>query len=151
MGTRAASVQAFLSQKKLAIVGASRSGQKFGNAIMNDLSARGYTLFPVHKEATMIGDRKCYPSLTELPEEVGGVIVVVKPEQTAQVVRDAHAAGIKRVWLQQGAQSDEAIAFCNENGMDVVSRECILMFAEPVESVHRFHRFFKRLFGKMPA
>jgi predicted CoA-binding protein len=147
----AATARTFVSQKKLAIAGVSRSGKKFGNAIMKELASKGYEIFPVHPEAEVIDGRKCARSFADLSEPVGGVIVNVKPEQAISVVRGAHAAGITRVWLQQGAQSDEAIAFCGEHGMDVVSRQCILMFAEPVDSIHKFHRFFKRLFGGMPA
>lgn len=147
----AASVDAFVSQKKLALVGASRSGQKMGNAILRELGAKGYTVYPVHPEAATINGTPAFASFAELPEPVGGAIVCVKPEQTEQVVRDAKQAGIERVWLQQGAESAQAVAFCEENGIDAITKECILMFAEPVESIHKFHRFFKRLFGRMPA
>lgn len=147
----AASVTAFVGERKLALVGASRSGQKMGNAILKELGEKGYTVHPVHPEAEYISDRKCYRSLSELPERVGGVIVVVKPDRATAVVREAADAGIPRVWLQQGAESDEALAICEQRGIDVVAKECILMFAEPVTSIHRFHRFFKRIFGRMPA
>lgn len=149
--TSAASVEAFVSQKKLALVGASRAGNKMGNAILRELTAKGYTMYPIHPEAETIGDQPAFASLGELPDEVGGAIVCVKPERTAQVVREAKQAGIERVWLQQGAESPEAVSFCEQNGVDAITKECILMFAEPVESIHRFHRFFKRLFGGMPA
>jgi uncharacterized protein len=149
--TSAATVDAFMAEKTLAIAGVSRSGQKFGNSIMKELGAKGYTLLPVHPEADEIDGHPCARSLGELTQPVGGVIVVVKPEQAIQVVRDAHAAGIPRVWFQQGSQSNKAIEFCRQNGMEVVSKLCILMFAEPVESIHAFHRFLKRVFGTMPA
>jgi len=59
--------------------------------------------------------------------------------------------GIKSVWFQQGSSSDEAIKFCEEKGMSVVSGECIFMFAEPVDSIHKFHRWIWKIFGKLPA
>lgn len=149
--TSAASVEGFVGQKKLAIVGASRSGEKMGNVILNELTAKGYTVYPVHPEANRIGEQTAYRSLQELPEPVGGVVISVKPERTAEIIRDAHEAGITRAWIQQGAQTDDALAACDRYGMDAVSGECILMFAEPVQSIHRFHRFFRRVFGRMPA
>ncbi len=36
------------------------------------------------------------------------------------------------MWMQQGSQSDAALAFCGDNGIEAVSKRCILMFAEPV-------------------
>lgn len=148
---RATSVQDFVRQKKLALVGASRSGQKFGNTILNELKGKGYTVYPIHPDAESISGDACYASFAALPEAVGGVIVSVKPERTSGVVRDAHEAGITRVWIQQGAESSDAIAYCEEQGVDVITGECFLMFAEPVESIHRFHRFVKRILGRMPA
>jgi len=74
----------------------------------------------------------------------------VPPAETEQVVQEAAAAGIRRVWMQQGAESEAAIRFCEEHGMSVVHGECILMFAQPVDSVHRLHRWIWRLLGKLP-
>jgi hypothetical protein len=52
------------------------------------------------------------------------------------VARDAAAAGIRHVWLQQGAQSPEIVALCDQLGLETVAGECILMFAKPT-GVHR--------------
>jgi predicted CoA-binding protein len=43
----------------------------------------------------------------------------------------SHRAGITKVWMQQGSQSDAAIEYCQQNGIEVVSKRCIMMFAEP--------------------
>jgi len=82
---------------------------------------------------------------------VGGVVVCVPPARTEQVVRDAHRAGIRRVWMQQGAESQAAIRFCEESGIALVHGECILMFAEPAALFHRVHRWIWRLLGRLPA
>jgi predicted CoA-binding protein len=143
-------VDDFVAQRNLAVVGVSRQGKKFGNYALRELKQRGYRVFPVHPLAEAIEGDRCYPNFRELPEPVGGVLVVVPPAQTPQVVRDAAAAGIKRVWMQQGAASPEAIQFCQENGLSEVHGECILMFAQPVKSFHNLHRWVWRLLGKLP-
>jgi uncharacterized protein len=143
-------VDDFLAQRTLAVVGVSRQGKKFGNYAFRELKVRGYRVFPVHPLAEAIEGDRCYPSLGQLPEPVGGVVVVVPPAQTGQVVRDAASAGIQRVWMQQGAASPEAIQFCRENGISEVHGECILMFAQPVKSFHNVHRWVWRLLGKLP-
>jgi len=143
-------VSDFVSRRTLALVGVSRSGKKFGNAAYRELTAKGYTVYPVHPEAETIEGARCWPSLAALPKPVDGVVVVVPPAQTAAVVRDARAVGIPRVWMQQGAESAEAIAFCEEHGIPVVHHECILMFAEPLGWFHRAHRGLWRLLGKLP-
>jgi hypothetical protein len=148
--TRKALVDDFVSQKTLAVVGVSRNTRKFGNMAYRQLRARGYRLFPVNPNVDRIEDDRCYPSLNALPEKVDGVLVVVPPKETEKIVRDADAAGIKRVWMQQGAESEEAIRFCEERGLKEVHGECILMFSEPVNSFHKLHRTIMRFFGRLP-
>lgn len=148
--TKKVDVDEFLNQEKLAVVGVSRKKSKFGNAIFRELKKKGFDVYPINAHADTIEGEKCYPDLKSLPETVGGAVIVVPPAQTEQVVKDAKDAGIPRVWMQQGAQSDAAIAFCKENNISVVAKECILMFVEPVESIHKFHRWLWKIFGKLP-
>jgi uncharacterized protein len=143
-------VEDFIAQKTLALAGASRGGKKFGNSVLKELRDKGYTVYPVHPEAKDIDGVVCAPSLAALPAEVGGLVLIVKPSESEKLVREAHAAGIRRVWMQQGAESAAAIAFCRDNGIDVVFGECLLMFTEPVQSVHSFHRWVWKIFGKLP-
>ncbi|MFB3920353.1 MAG: CoA-binding protein [Terriglobia bacterium] len=140
----------FVAQRRLAIVGVSRRGRKFGNFAFRELRSKGYRMFPVHPQAETIEGERCYASLSALPEPVDGILVVVPPAQTEQVVRDAAAAGIRRVWMQQGAESPAAVQFCRENGVREVHGECILMFVEPAAWWHRAHRWVWGLLGKLP-
>ena len=148
--TTRASIEGFLGEKTLAIAGVSRSGKGFGNSVLADLMGKGYEVLPVHPSADEVRGVRAYSSLADLPDGVGGLILVVPPAQTEMLVRQAKDAGIHRVWMQQGAESTEAIRFCNENGIDAVHGECIMMFAQPT-GVHRFHRWLNRVFGKLPA
>ena len=149
--TTKATVEDFIAQRTLAVVGVSRGGKKFGNMARKALKAKGYRVFPINPHAERIEDERCYPNLRSLPEPVDGVLIVVPPAETEQVVQAAAAAGIRRVWMQQGAESEAAIRFCEEHGLSVVHGECLLMFARPVDSVHRLHRWIWRLLGKLPV
>jgi len=148
--TTKARIEDFIAQRTLAVVGVSRGGKKFGNLAFKALKAKGYRVFPINPNAESIEGERCYPNLKSLPEPVDGVLVVVPPAETERVVREAAAAGIRRVWMQQGAESEAAIRFCEANGLSVVHDECILMFAQPVVSVHRLHRWVWGLLGKLP-
>ncbi|NOY06371.1 MAG: CoA-binding protein, partial [Chlorobi bacterium] len=59
--------------------------------------------------------------------------------------------GIRRIWMQQGAESEEAIRFCEEHGINVVHGECIMMFMEDPAFMHRAHRWVWKLLGKLPS
>lgn len=137
-------IEEFVAQPALALVGASRSGRKFGNIALRELRARGYRVYPVHPLAATIDGVRCWPGFRELPEAVGGVIVVVSPDSAVPVVRDAAAAGITRVWIQQGGSSPYLLKVCDDLGLRTVSDECILMYAAPT-GIHRAHRWIHDL------
>jgi uncharacterized protein len=143
-------IQDFVSQKTLALAGASRNEKAFSSMVKRELTAKGYRILPVNPHAQTVGGERCYPSLSALPEKVGGVLVCTSPSETESVVRDAAAQGIKRVWLQQGAESPAALALAREKGVQVISGKCIMMFAEPVSSIHGVHRWFAKVFGQLP-
>ncbi len=41
-------VEEFLSQKKLAVVGVSHTGKKFSNIVYKELKSKGFQVFPVN-------------------------------------------------------------------------------------------------------
>lgn len=144
-------VEEFLNQKRIAIVGVSHNKRKFGNAIHSELKKKGYEIFPVNPRLNVTEGNKCYPSLSSLPDGVDSVIISVAPDKTMSVVEEAKSAGMKKIWIQRGSQSLEAIKFCKENNIDVVSGECILMFSEPAMFIHRAHRWIHKITGKLPV
>ena len=141
-------VQDFIEHKKIAIVGASRSGNKFGNTAAKELKERGYEVFYVHPEASDIDGQPAYPNLETVKEKAQSVWISVSAEQGADVLRDAAKAGLTRVWLQQGADSPELLKLGQELDLKLVSGKCILMYADPVRSFHKFHQVIWKLIGK---
>jgi uncharacterized protein len=150
MAVTGESIHRFVSDKKIAVVGVSATGKGFGSFAYTELKKRGYRVMAVHPTASSFQGDRCWSNFASLPEPVERALVVVKPEATESVVRDAAAAGVRRVWLQQGAESPAALRAAEELGLDVVHGQCILMFAEPVGSFHGFHRWIWKLIGKIP-
>ncbi len=142
-------IQDFIQGKRIAIVGVSRSGKKFGNTIYAELKARGYQVSIVHPKAQEIDGEPCFPNLAALRGKIDGVVICVSPDQAGEVLREAVQAGVKNIWLQQGAQSPEVLAQARQLGVNPVAGKCILMYAQPVRSFHRFHRGFMQLFGQL--
>ncbi len=144
-------VRDFVAQKRLALAGASRSGKKFGNVLLRELKGQGYDVVPVHPEVAELEGLACARSLAALEGRVDGVVVVTPPREAVRLVGEAAAAGIRRVWLQQGAGSDEAARVARESGVSLVHGHCLLMFLPGVRGFHRFHRRLWSLLGKLPA
>jgi uncharacterized protein len=147
--TTMAGITKFLDQKTLAIVGVSRSEKKFSNRLYKVLKSKGYQLFGVNPNTDSIDGESCFSNIQSLPQQVNGVVIVVPPNQTEKVVKDAAAAGINHIWIQQGAESPGAIDFCKKNGINVIHNHCILMFAEP-SLPHKCHRYVWKALGKLP-
>jgi predicted CoA-binding protein len=143
-------IDALLAQKTLAVVGVSRNEKKFGHLIFLRLKELGYQVIPVNPQADTIGGERCYPSLAALPEPVGGAIILTPPAETERVVREAQAAGISRLWLQQQADSPAAIRYCEEQQLEAVYGHCLLMYLQPHKFPHSFHRWIWTVLGKMP-
>ncbi len=143
-------IEAFMQQKSLAVVGASRQKDKFGNLVYRELKKAGYKVYAINPHADMLEGDRCYAGLGALPEKPGGIIVLLPPAKTIPIIEEAARLGIKNLWLQQGADSPEGEKRGSELNLEMVSGECIFMYIEPVQSVHAMHRFFRRLLGKMP-
>lgn len=141
-------IEEFVQARRMAVVGVSRSDKKFGSTIYTELKTRGFDVYGVNPELKQIGADPCYPNLAALSGKVDGVVICLPPQKSAQVMREAVAAGITKIWLQQGAQSLETSKAARELGVTPVEGKCILMYAGEVKSFHGVHKFFARLFGQ---
>jgi uncharacterized protein len=139
----------FLKCKKLAFVGLSRSGKKFGNTIYSELAKRGYELYPLHKEEKEINGVICYPDLTSIKDKIEGVLINTSPKNVIPILEEAAALGIKNIWLQSGAESTEVYETAQRLNLPIVTKNCMLLHAEPVKGFHKFHRVIAKLFGKL--
>ena len=148
--TKQADIQDFLDQKTFAVVGVSRSGKKFANMAYKALKEKGYKVFAINPKAADIEGEPCYKDIKSLPQQIDGIVIVVKPQETEKVINDAIAVEISRVWIQQGAESPEAINLCESNSIKVIHHQCIMMFLKPEGFPHNIHRFINTALGKMP-
>lgn len=117
----------FVNRRLWAVVGASQDRNKYGNRVFRSLRQAGYNVYPVNPSAAEVEGAPAYASLADLPELPEVVNLVVPPAITEQVVRQAHELGLTRIWMQPGAESDEAIGFCETHGMQLVYGDCAMV------------------------
>ncbi len=120
-------VKDFLKQKRFAVVGSFRNETKFAYRILKSLTALGYVVFPVNAHLSKVEGRPCYGTISDIPYSVDVVDIVTPPPVTEGIIRECLRKGIKRVWLQPGAESQAAIKFCNDNDIKVVHSICIML------------------------
>jgi predicted CoA-binding protein len=148
-------IHRFLDLERVAVVGVSRDRRQLANAIARQLRDGGRTVFAVNdsleESSTVLDELPAYRTLGEIPDPVEGVVVVVPARRSAEVVRDALALGITKIWLHKGigpsSVSVDALAAATEAHAEVVPGACPMMFVEPVHGIHRLHR---RLAGQAP-
>ena len=144
-------VEGFLSHRRLALVGASRAGKGFGNTVLRDLRQKGYDVIPVHPGADVVDGVECVSSIADLPAGVEACVLVVPPPLTERLVEEAAEHGIGWIWMQQGAESAEAVRRAEAAGIEAVHGHCILMFASPTGLVHRVHHWLWAVLGRLPG
>lgn len=117
----------FLKQNSFAVVGSFRNDEKIAYKIFRDLTRKGYKVFPVNPSISQVDGEVCYKSITDIPFEVKVVNLVTPPSVTELIVKECLKKWIKMIWMQPGAESQEAIDFCRLNNISVVHGVCVMM------------------------
>lgn len=154
--TLAEKVEDFLSQQRIAVAGVSRTGKATGNAIYKRLRDKGYEAIAVNPNADEIEGEPCYRNVKAIPGKVDGVIVVTRPKDTEQIVRDCAEADIRRVWMHHGIHgggtsvSEPAVQYCNQHNITVITGVCPLMFGKPSDGFHRLLKRWYQITKQLP-
>lgn len=123
-----ATIDDFLAGQVFAVVGASTNREKYGNKVLRCYLQNDLVAWPVHPRETEIEGVACAADLASLPEPVHGVSIITPPAVTEDIVKAAAEAGIKRVWMQPGAESNEAISMAKDLGLSVIAGgPCLLV------------------------
>lgn len=147
-------IERFLSQKRIAMVGISRERQHISTILFEEFCRRGCEVIPVNPNSPEIMGRRCFASIKDIQPVPDAVLLLTAPAVTNSVVRDCAEVGVKRIWMYRGAGHGsvdaEAVEFCRDQGIELVPGQCPLMFLSPVRGVHRFHRFISKMTGHYP-
>jgi predicted CoA-binding protein len=144
------SINLFMQQPHIAVVGVSRNKNKFGNTVYRTLKKKGINVLPVNPHLTHFEGDKCFSNIQTLPPDVKALFVNTPPESTIKIVESAYKKGIQHLWLQQGSSNDEVLKYLEGKEINYVADRCIMMFAEPVGSFHGIHRFLSKITGNFP-
>jgi predicted CoA-binding protein len=111
----------------VAVVGLSSKPDRPSYSVARYLQEHGYRIVPVNPAETEVLGERAYPTLLDVPKEVGIEVVDVfrRPEHTPEVARQAVEIGAKLLWLQEGIVNDEAARIATEGGLDVIMGVCM--------------------------
>ena len=106
--------------KVVAVIGASNDRRKFGNRAVRAYQQQGHTVVPINPHETEVEGLKAYASILDVPGTVDMASFYVQPEIGEQVIADVAAKGVREVWLNPGADSDEVIARARALGIQPI-------------------------------
>lgn len=124
------SIRNFFESASFAVVGATDRPEKWGYRVFKRLLKLERPVYPIHPKVKEIDGIHVYESLSLLPSIPEAVNLIVNPSVTEKVVEECLRLGIKKVWMQPGAESETAVEFCRKNGIDVVYHDCVLIHSE---------------------
>jgi predicted CoA-binding protein len=128
-------IEAFLNGAPHAVVGASTDRSKYGNKVLRAFLQNDRTVLPVNPKADKVEGLKSYPDLSSLPVTAHGISVITPPEVTETIVEEAAHLGIRHVWLQPGAENEQAISRGKELELNLIAGgPCILVTLRYKES-----------------
>ncbi len=123
--------------KSIAVIGASRSKEKVGYAIMHNLVVNEFqgTIYPVNPSAESVHSVKCYPSISKVPDKVDLAIIVVPASKTLDVVEECGKKGVKGLvvitagFKETGGDGEdlekELVSIVKKYGMRMIGPNCM--------------------------
>ena len=139
----------FLSTKRIAVTGVSRTGHAHGaNTVFKRLRDRGSHVFAVNPNAAQVEDTRSYPDIASIPAGVEAVVIGTAADKAEATMRECVELGITRVWMHRaygpGSVSDPAAAYGREHGVTVIDGGCPLMFGPTADLGHKALRMICR-------
>ncbi len=104
--------------RSIAIIGASANPEKSGNKAVRAYIQQGWTVYPINPKETTIENLPVYKSVREIPNHVDEASVYLAPHLVPAVLQEIAAKGIKKVWLNPGTESDDAVERAEELGLE---------------------------------
>lgn len=145
----------FLAHRRFAFVGVSRSPDDFSRHLLRELLNRDYDVVPVNPALAEVEGRRCYRRVQEIAPPVEAALLMTAPLVSERVVLECAQAGIKLVWLHEGAGAGAAspltLATCKAHHMATITGACPYMYLPNAGGLHRIHGFFRRHFGRWAA
>jgi predicted CoA-binding protein len=121
-------IETFLSAETFAVAGASANRDKYGNKVLRALTESGRQIYPLNPKEAEIEGLPAYATLTDLPIVPQSLSIITPPAVTRQIVRQAVAEGVKSVWMQPGAEDEQASQIARDAGLNVIDDgSCVLV------------------------
>lgn len=114
-------------ETRIAVAGASNNPEKYGNIIVRNLRAKGYTVVPLNPREPTVDGIPAFRSVRDLDAPVDLLVVVTPPPATLRILGEAAEAGVGAVWLQDGSFDAAVLEFAERAPFRTVHRACVMV------------------------
>ena len=132
-------LDAFFNPRSVAIIGATKKVDKAGHVIFKNFSTnkmRGVfkgELYPVNLNEDSILGFKCYPSLTQIPDEVDLIVIIVPATVVPSIMEEAVTKKVKAaIIITAGFKEvgnaeleEQVVAIAKRGGIRVLGPNCL--------------------------
>lgn len=102
-----------------AVAGLSADTTKYWFRIFKDMLKAELKVYCVNPKIKKAEGHTIYTSLKDLPEKPDTLIIVIRPDFTPALVKEAIAAEVKTIWFQPGTYNAQAAKLAQEADIDV--------------------------------
>ncbi len=105
--------------KAIIVVGASRDQNKFGNRAVRAYKDAGADVLPINPNAEKIEGLASYAAIKDVPAKKTTVATIYTPPAvTTKILPDLASYGIKTLFFNPGAETDELVEQARSLGME---------------------------------
>jgi predicted CoA-binding protein len=114
----------------VAVIGASRAKQKFGNRAVRAYLRQGWTVYPVNPHEPEVEGIKTFASVADIPGPVDRASMYVPPEVGITLLDGIRDKRIPELFLNPGSESDELIEKAERMGLSPIQACSIVDIGE---------------------
>jgi acetyl-CoA synthetase (ADP-forming) len=129
------SLDYFFKPKTIAVVGASNNPLKLGYDVFKNLKGYKGRVYPVNTREEFVQGEKAYRSVTEIPDKIDLVVVIVPKQHVKKVVEDCTRKGVKGIIIITGGfgetgekgkkEEDEVVKIARRGGSRIIGPNCV--------------------------
>ncbi|MBE6053591.1 MAG: CoA-binding protein [Clostridium sartagoforme] len=115
-------IKELIKVKNWVVIGDVSNESKYAYKILNKFKEKGYTVSGVHPK----GGEEIYKTLKEVPYNIDAIDLCINSKLGLEYMKEANELGIRNVLIQPGAESEEILLYCKENGINAIEN-CALV------------------------
>jgi len=121
------SIKKMLSLNTWVVAGSTHDPAKYAHIIYKKLKNHNYNVFSLNPSGKNVDEDRSYKTLFDLPVKPDVINMVINPVKGREIISDAIELGVKHIWFQPGADTDELIDKAEKAGITVIFNRCVLV------------------------